>query len=156
MGLRLAPASLPSHSTMLLHTLHKNIRGFRHGVLLTERASQSASSRRTGDTTPCSCCPLLFGVVFIRCSFHASPQRPARRRRPPPTPPAIRTMSMAWSGGGGGGSEGGEGGAWQVETMPMTPVRVVAQEQTVAPKKPSTKTLGPCAGSARSQWSLQC
>ena len=32
MGLRLAPASLPSHSTMLLHTLHKKIRGFRHGA----------------------------------------------------------------------------------------------------------------------------
>ena len=31
MGLRLAPASLPSHSTMLLHSLHKNICGFRHG-----------------------------------------------------------------------------------------------------------------------------
>ena len=38
-GLRLAPALLPSHSTILLHTLHKNIRGFRHGVLLTERLS---------------------------------------------------------------------------------------------------------------------
>ena len=39
-------------------------------------------------------------------------------------------------GEGGGGSEGGsEGGsgAWQVETMPSTPSRVVAQEQTVAP-----------------------
>ena len=37
-------------------------------------------------------------------------------------------------GEGGGGSEGGsEGGsgAWQVETMPSTPSRVVAQEQTV-------------------------
>jgi hypothetical protein len=155
MGLRLAPASLPSHSTMLLHTLHKNICGFRHGVMLTERASQSASSRRMGDTTPCSCCrssPLLFGVAFIRRSFHASPQRPARRRRPPPTPPAIRPMSMALSGG----SEGGEGGAWQVETVPRTPMRVVAQEQTVAPQQPSTKTLGPCARSARSQWSLRC
>ena len=58
-----------------------------------QSTSQSASSRRMGDTTPCSCCrssPLLFGVAFIRRSFHASPQRPARRRRPPPTPPAIR------------------------------------------------------------------
>ena len=63
-------------------------------------------------------------------------------------------------GGGGGGSEGGEGGAWQVETEPKTPVRVVAQEQTIPggsmPIEPSTKTLGPCAGSARSQWSLRC
>jgi hypothetical protein len=61
-------------------------------------------------------------------------------------------MSMALSGG----SEGGEGGAWQVETVPRTLMRVVAQEQTVAPQQPSTKTLGPCARSARSQWSLRC
>ena len=59
-------------------------------------------------------------------------------------------------GGGGGGSEGGEGGAWQVETEPKTPVRVVAQEQTVPLTLGRTKTLGPCAGSARSQWSLRC
>ena len=45
----------------------------------------------------------------------------------------------ARSGGGGGGEGGGEGGseggsgAWQVETVPTTPMRVVAQEQTVAP-----------------------
>jgi hypothetical protein len=44
-------------------------------------------------------------------------------------------------GGGGGGSGGGEGGgsegggARQVETVPSTPVRVVAQEQTVAPQQ---------------------
>eukprot|EP00900_Chrysochromulina_parva_P010370 jgi/Chrpa1/19334/Chrysochromulina_OHIO_Genome00020928-RA len=38
-------------------------------------------------------------------------------------------------GGGGGGSEGG-GGAWQVVIdVPSTPVRVVAQEQTVAPQQ---------------------
>ena len=48
-------------------------------------------------------------------------------------------------GGGGGGGDGGEGskggrggrdgggGPEQVETMPWTPVRVVAQEQTVPP-----------------------
>ena len=66
-------------------------------------------------------------------------------------------------GGGGGGSEGGT--AWQVETVLVvqvetvqreTPVRIVAQEQTVAPQQLSTQMLGPCAGSARSQWSLQC
>ena len=37
-------------------------------------------------------------------------------------------------GGGGGGSRRGGGGAKQVETVPSTPsVRVVGQEQTVAP-----------------------
>jgi hypothetical protein len=47
-------------------------------------------------------------------------------------------------GGGGGGSGGGEGGgsegggARQVETVPSTPVRVVAQEQAVAPQQLST------------------
>ena len=41
--------------------------------------------------------------------------------------------------GGCGGKDGG-GGAWQVRTEPSTPVRVVAQEQTV----PSmTKIFGP-------------
>ena len=45
-------------------------------------------------------------------------------------------------GGEGGGGEGGGGGAEQVETMPETPVRVVAQEQTVPAL---TKTLGPPA-----------
>jgi hypothetical protein len=41
---------------------------------------------------------------------------------------------------GGCGGKDGEGGAWQVGTEPATPVRVVAQEQTV----PSmTKILGP-------------
>ena len=50
-------------------------------------------------------------------------------------------------GGKGGGSEdGGEGGgsgggAGQVETGPWTPVRAVAQEQTLDPE---LKTLGPC------------
>jgi hypothetical protein len=45
--------------------------------------------------------------------------------------------------GGCGGKDGG-GGAWQVRTEPSTPVRVVAQEQTV----PSmTKTFGPWEGS---------
>jgi uncharacterized membrane protein YgcG len=42
-------------------------------------------------------------------------------------------------GGEGGGGEGGDGGG-QVETLPKTPVRVVAQEQTVSPL---TRTLGP-------------
>ena len=47
-------------------------------------------------------------------------------------------MALSRSGRGrgeGGGSEGGsEGGSgvWQVETVPSTPMRVVAQEQTVA------------------------
>ena len=40
--------------------------------------------------------------------------------------------------GGGDGGEGGGGGAKQVETVPATPVRVVAKVQTVAPE---TKTL---------------
>jgi hypothetical protein len=35
--------------------------------------------------------------------------------------------------GGGGGGLGEGGGAGQVETVPWTPVRVVAQEQTVPP-----------------------
>ena len=76
--------------------------------------SQSDSSRRTGETEPWSPCgsssPLLFGVALIRRSFHASPQRPARRR-PPPTPPAIGPMSMALSGevDGEGGEGNGEG-----------------------------------------------
>jgi hypothetical protein len=39
------------------------------------------------------------------------------------------------SKGGSGGRDGG-GGPEQVETVPWTPVRVVAQEQTVTP--PST------------------
>jgi hypothetical protein len=40
--------------------------------------------------------------------------------------------------GGGDGGAGGGGGAKQVETVPATPVRVVAKVQTVAPE---TKTL---------------
>ena len=36
-------------------------------------------------------------------------------------------------GEGGGSGEGGGGGAGQVETVPLTPVGVVGQEQTVAP-----------------------
>jgi len=40
--------------------------------------------------------------------------------------------------GGGDGGEGGGGGAKQVETVPETPMRVVAKVQTVAPE---TKTL---------------
>ena len=40
--------------------------------------------------------------------------------------------------GGGDGGDGGDGGAKQVETVPETPVRVVAKVQTVAPE---TKTL---------------
>ena len=36
-------------------------------------------------------------------------------------------------GGGEGGGGGGGGGAGQAETVPRTPVRVVAQEQTVPP-----------------------
>ena len=97
-GLRLAPASLPSHSTMLLHTLCIKYPWLPSWCCSQSTSHQSASSRRTGDTTPCTCgssSPLLFGVAFIRHSFHASPQRPARRRRPPPTPPAIGPMSMA-------------------------------------------------------------
>ena len=44
-------------------------------------------------------------------------------------------------GGGEGGGEGGSGGgAGQVETVPETSVRVVAQEQTVSPL---ALTLGP-------------
>ena len=46
-------------------------------------------------------------------------------------------------GEGGGGDGGGGGGAGQVETVPRTPVRVVAQEQTAAVQ--TTKTLGPWA-----------
>ena len=47
-------------------------------------------------------------------------------------------------GGGKRGGEGGGGGAGQVETvLPKTLVRVVAQEQTVAPQQSWTKTLGP-------------
>ena len=51
-------------------------------------------------------------------------------------------------GGEGGGGEGGGssegGGAEQVETVPpVPPVRVVAQEQTVAPQQVWKKTLGP-------------
>ena len=61
--------------------------------------------------------------------------------------------ASTWKGGGGegegGGGEGegggkGEdegGGAEQVETVPETPVRVVAQEQTVPPSM--TWTFGP-------------
>jgi hypothetical protein len=40
--------------------------------------------------------------------------------------------------GGGDGGEGGGDGAKQVETVPSTPVRVIANVQTVAPE---TKTL---------------
>jgi hypothetical protein len=40
--------------------------------------------------------------------------------------------------GGCGGDGGGGGGAKQVETVPATPLRVVAKVQTVAPE---TKTL---------------
>jgi hypothetical protein len=44
----------------------------------------------------------------------------------------------ARSGGGEGGSGREGGGAWQVGTVPATPVRVVAQEQMFAPQQLST------------------
>ena len=53
-------------------------------------------------------------------------------------------------GGSAGGSEGGSG-AWQVETMPSTPSRVVAQEQTVAPLLTRTLVPSPWAGSRESE-----
>jgi hypothetical protein len=58
----------------------------------------------------------------------------------------VAGMRARSGGGGGGGEVGGEGGSeggsggsegggvWQVETVPSTPpMRVGAQEQTVAP-----------------------
>jgi hypothetical protein len=52
--------------------------------------------------------------------------------------------------GGGDGGEGG-GGAKQIETVPETPVRVVAKVQTVAPE---TKTLAPSLSPAVFEWML--
>ena len=49
-------------------------------------------------------------------------------------------------GDGGDGGEGGDGGAGQIETVPETPVRVIAQEQTMPP---ATRTLGPWVGKSR-------
>ena len=80
MGLRLAPASLPSHSTMLLHTLHKNIRGFRHGAA--DRAPLSrlpADGRETRN-------PGALAAVEAHCSSEllsfGATSMPARRGRP--------------------------------------------------------------------------
>jgi len=53
-------------------------------------------------------------------------------------PATVLTAATAPAGGSDGG-DGGDGGG-QVETLPKTPVRVVAQEQTVSPL---ALTLGP-------------
>ena len=68
----------------------------------------------------------------------ATPMQTPMTAIPPTTAPMMmpvgsRNLGEGGKSGGEGGGEGGEGGRAQVETMPLTPVRVVAQEQTVPP-----------------------